>query len=121
MKKPRNKKIYASLILSTGYDQEEALKRLVLGIFGFGTILGDKIQTTVFDPESEEHGLMLTNDKMLSGWLAVDNANREMVDLDMIEKMVNETISKLKMQAEDLKDELTSQIEKESKKKNVIN
>ena len=49
MKKPRNKKIYASLILSTGYDQEEALKRLVLGIFGFGTILGDKIQTTVIN------------------------------------------------------------------------
>jgi len=110
MKNPKKKKIFASLILTTGYTQEEALKRLVLGIFGFGTILGDKIQTTEFDPESEEHGLMLPDDKMLSGWLAVDHANRQMLDVETVEKIVNEQIESLREKAEEMK----STIEKTS-------
>ena len=100
MKQPRQKKMFASLILTTGYNQEEALKRLVLGILGFGTILGNKIQTSEYDPDSETQGLMLPTRPMLNGWLAEDMLNREMVDLDLVESVVNETIEGLKIQAE---------------------
>ena len=100
MKKPRQKTIYASLILTTGYDQEEALKRLVLGILGFGTILGNKIQTSEYDPDSQTQGLMLPTKPMLNGWLAEDMLNREMVDLDLVASVVNETIEGLRTQAE---------------------
>ena len=112
MKKPRQKKMFASLILTTGYDQEEALKRLVLGILGFGTILGNKIQTSEYDPDSETQGLMLPTRPMLNGWLAEDMLNREMVDLDLVESVVNETIEGLKVQAEKIQKDGAEKINK---------
>ena len=114
MKKPREKKVYANLILTSGYSQDEALKRLVLGILGFGTILGDKVQTSVFDPVTAEHELTLPTDSLLQGWLAVDEHNRQMVDQDMVEHVVTDMIEKLKA-------ELGEQQEKAEKAKNAVN
>jgi len=46
----------------------------------------------------------------LSGWLAVDHANRQMLDVETVEKIVNEQIESLREKAEEMK----STIEKTS-------
>ena len=96
-------KTYLALFAVTGKNREEALKRIVLGVMGFGSILGDKIQVVEYDPNSEEGPeLMMPTSEILKGWLAVDIYNRKTTDYEMIEELINKVVA-------DVKDEIRAE------------
>ena len=90
-------KTYMALFLVTGKDKEEALKRIVLGVMGFGSILGDKIQVVEYDGSDEwQPELMFPSEEILKGWLAVDIYNRKTTNYEMIEELINKVVADVK-------------------------
>jgi len=93
---PDGRKVYATLFLVTGEDEQEALRRIVYGVMGFGSVLGDKIQCVAYDPDKGDPELLLPEGEILRGWLAVDSYNRRTTDYDQIEVLMDKVIAEVR-------------------------
>jgi len=93
---PAGRKVYATLFLVTGEDEQEALRQIVYGVMGFGSILGDKIQCVQFDPDKGDPELMLPDNDILKGWLAVDVYNRQVNDYEKINVVVQKVVDEIR-------------------------
>ena len=93
---PEERKVYATLFLVTGEDEQEALRQIVYGVRGFGSILGDKIQCVQFDPEKGDPELMLPDTDILKRWLAAADYNRQTNDYEKINLIVQKVVDEIR-------------------------